>query len=90
MLGAIWHGFAAKSARARAMNRLQMFLHRVEARILNISPLEPPRYLGYCREHRCYFTDLKHTGDVIRCPRCELDFFRRYAQRMEKVNKYKE
>jgi len=33
---------------------------------------------GYCKRHRIYFLDLKHTNDVIRCPVCDEAWLRRW------------
>lgn len=46
------------------------FFTRLKAK-LGLYPKFENLFLGYCRRHKSYFLDLKHTGGVIRCPICD-------------------
>jgi len=53
-----------------------MCFNKIVARLNNVSDLGNGRFLGYCKTHKDYYEDFKHTNGEIRCPDCDADWLK--------------
>ena len=54
----------------RVSSRQFGILKRLKARI-DIANVSKNLFLGYCKFHKTYYLDNKHTNGEIRCPTCD-------------------
>ena len=62
----------AVSSRGNALS-----FKKLVARLNNVATVGNGIFMGYCKTHKRYYLDRKHTNGNIRCPHCDAIWLRK-------------